>query len=38
MKKLIKFPSIEQFRNIVHNVNTHSAFERLDENNEPNYN
>jgi hypothetical protein len=32
MKKMIKYPSIEQFRNIVSNVNRHFNFVGLDEN------
>ena len=35
--KLIKFPSIEQFRNIIANVNRMSNFIGLDENKEPIY-
>lgn len=32
MKKMIKFPSIEQFRNVVSNINRHYNFTGLDEN------
>jgi hypothetical protein len=32
MKKMIKFPSIEQFRTVVSNVNRHFNFVGLDEN------
>lgn len=37
MKKCIKFPSIEQFRNVVTNVNRKSGFVGLDENGEAIY-
>ena len=32
MKKMVKFPSIEQFRTVVSNVNRHFNFVGLDEN------
>ena len=37
MKKMIKFPSIEQFRTVVSNVNRHFNFVGLDENGEAIY-
>jgi len=37
MKKLIGFPSIEQFRNIIANINRHYTFVGLDEQGEPIY-
>lgn len=38
MKKMIKFPSIEQFRTVVANVNRHFNFVGLDENGDAIYN
>lgn len=37
MKKLIKMPSIEQFRNVIHNLTKASRYQGLDEDNEPIY-
>jgi hypothetical protein len=37
MKKMIKFPSIEQFRTVVSNINRHYNFKGLDENGEAIY-
>ena len=37
MKKMIKFPSIEQFRTVVANINRHYNFKGLDENGEAIY-
>ncbi len=37
MKKMIKFPSIEQFRTVVSNINRHYNFKGLDESGEPIY-
>ena len=37
MKKHVKFPSIEQFRNVIANVNRTFNFTGLDENGEPMY-
>jgi hypothetical protein len=37
MKKMVKFPSIEQFRTVVSNVNRRYNFAGLDENGEAIY-